>query len=152
MRNLAQLMEDGYKPKMRQKLYKISSDKAYYYDKASENLDTGEISHWAWGDDTEPLLSDEIEIDPEEFFLHPWYPNKEIKRIEIIQEMPALKKGSIHEIEIILPEWDLSGKKDKEPFIMPEEKGINFHWNKQLHFYFMDFMLGFPQFFKPLYK
>ena len=145
MKDLAQLMKDGYKPKDGQKLYLMGHPKPYWFDKQYED---GEVPIFVLRSQKD---GDSENFNPEVMHIHPFYPDEEPTKIEIVQEMPALKKGNIYPVEIVLPKFDFSEEEIEVPFTVQEIKGINFTWRKQHDFYFLDFMLDFPQFFKPIY-
>lgn len=136
MRNIQGLYRDGFRLKSGQFIYNKDGD-IFRFDKLSEG---DKDSFWAYECDQDgDIVGDIVEVYLQRLYLHPWFPNKEIKAVEIFQDLPSLKKGEIYKIR------ELTSN-------MNHFKGIRYSSNGEPMYYTLEFILYHPNFFKPLYE
>ena len=66
-----------------------------------------------------------------------------MKAVKIIKDLPALETGKEYPVVIIIPEVDY-----KMMPARPAVYGIEFEHKREHHWYFLDFMLDFPEYFQ----
>lgn len=137
MKNVAQLIECGYDLKNGETVYFANSDIPYRYSEEKEMLCSSSV---------------EVKFEWEGIYLHPLYPNRKIKGIEIIKEAPAFREGDVFVVEEASQEVGTPNHSFFASDVLPAVDGVKYNWEGVQHFTTLDFMLDFPQFFKPLYE
>lgn len=126
MRNLQQLIDEGHNSTGFDWIYRKNDNIGTIgYRISFTDEETGKV--WFGQDDKFPAS---------DFYIHPYSPDKEIKRVEIFADIPGAKKGKVFDA--------FTSKTNGRRFVQIS--------NILAISYSMETILFYPQFFKPLYE
>ena len=125
MRSLGSLIRGKYRPSYQDRYYLINKDKPSL---VCEGLGFGKYDvDFIWN------VSDP---DLDQYFLHPYYPERTIQQVELIQDVPGSrgKRGTVHQVH-------------DDMFVLQASNNIDSPWIT----YTVEWIYLYPTYFKPIY-